>query len=159
MAEAIEGKQRVTAETADRDHRARKICQEYKGIAIQLLEQYDSVQLLSAAHEAADRREEGRRDRADAGRADPRRRSVAQRDAITAETVAGETAADATQEAVGTIAPAHAEAPVMIEATGNPAKDVKTNGSVNTLSNYAASARMAALQNMRASARHNLGRR
>lgn len=48
LAEAIEGKQRVTAE------RLLEIVQdgelnEYKGIAIQLLEQYDSVQLLSAA--------------------------------------------------------------------------------------------------------------
>ncbi|WIV20644.1 DEAD/DEAH box helicase [Paenibacillus polygoni] len=48
LAEAIEGKQRVTAE------RLLEIVQdgelnEYKGIAIQMLEQYDSVQLLSAA--------------------------------------------------------------------------------------------------------------
>lgn len=48
LAEAIEGKQRVTAE------RLLEIVQggelnEYKGIAIQLLEQYDSVQLLSAS--------------------------------------------------------------------------------------------------------------
>lgn len=48
MAEAIEGKQRVTAE------RLLEVVEngelnEYKGIAIQLLEQYDSVQLLSAA--------------------------------------------------------------------------------------------------------------
>ena len=48
MAEAVEGKQRVTAE------RLLEIVQsgelnEYKGIAIQMLEQYDSVQLLSAA--------------------------------------------------------------------------------------------------------------
>ncbi|MEN1985142.1 DEAD/DEAH box helicase [Paenibacillus hubeiensis] len=48
LAEAVEGKQRVTAE------RLLEIMQtgelnEYKGIAIQLLEQYDSVQLLSAA--------------------------------------------------------------------------------------------------------------
>lgn len=48
MAEAIEGKQRVTAE------RVLEIVEngelnEYKGLAIQLLEQYDSVQLLAAA--------------------------------------------------------------------------------------------------------------
>ncbi|CAM2994203.1 DEAD/DEAH box helicase [Paenibacillus taichungensis] len=48
MAEAVEGKQRLTAE------RLLEIVQsgelnEYKGIAIQMLEQYDSVQLLSAA--------------------------------------------------------------------------------------------------------------
>ncbi|MEO2204263.1 DEAD/DEAH box helicase [Paenibacillus pabuli] len=48
MAEAVEGKQRLTAE------RLLEIVQsgelnEYKGIAIQLLEQYDSVQLLSAS--------------------------------------------------------------------------------------------------------------
>ncbi|MBD2865474.1 DEAD/DEAH box helicase [Paenibacillus oceani] len=48
MAEAIEGKQRVTAErligTINDDNYA-----EYKASAIQLLEQYDSVQLLAAA--------------------------------------------------------------------------------------------------------------
>ncbi|PYI56435.1 DEAD/DEAH box helicase [Paenibacillus flagellatus] len=48
LAEAIEGKQRVTAErimeTVNEDNYA-----EFKGIAIQLLEQYDSVQLLAAA--------------------------------------------------------------------------------------------------------------
>lgn len=48
LAEAIEGKQRITAE------RILEIVQnedynEFKGISIQLLEQYDSVQLLSAA--------------------------------------------------------------------------------------------------------------
>ncbi|GAB1155720.1 DEAD/DEAH box helicase [Paenibacillus illinoisensis] len=48
LAEAVEGKQRLTAE------RLLEIVQngelnEYKGIAIQLLEQYDSVQLLSAS--------------------------------------------------------------------------------------------------------------
>lgn len=48
LAEAIEGKQRVTAErvieVVNRDDFT-----EFKGIAIQLLEQYDSVQLLAAA--------------------------------------------------------------------------------------------------------------
>jgi ATP-dependent RNA helicase DeaD len=47
-AEAIEGKQRITAErlleTVEKGD-----LNEYKGIAIQLLEQYDSVQLLTAA--------------------------------------------------------------------------------------------------------------
>ncbi len=48
MAEAIEGKQRATAERLisvleEEDYQA------YKGLAIQLLEQYDSVQVLSAA--------------------------------------------------------------------------------------------------------------
>ncbi|GAA3400885.1 DEAD/DEAH box helicase [Paenibacillus hodogayensis] len=48
LAEAIEGKQRVTAEriieTVNQENST-----EFKGIAIQLLEQYDSVQLLAAA--------------------------------------------------------------------------------------------------------------
>ncbi|MFF2090395.1 DEAD/DEAH box helicase [Paenibacillus sp. NPDC058174] len=48
LAEAIEGKQRVTAErileTVSNDESS-----EYKGIAIQLLDQYDSVHLLAAA--------------------------------------------------------------------------------------------------------------
>lgn len=48
MAEAIEGKQRVTAERL-MDTLENAELNEYKGIAIQLLEQYDSVQLLSAA--------------------------------------------------------------------------------------------------------------
>lgn len=48
MAEAIEGKQRVTAERLLEMVENGEL-NEYKGIAIQLLEQYDSVQLLSAA--------------------------------------------------------------------------------------------------------------
>ncbi|KAA8999824.1 DEAD/DEAH box helicase [Paenibacillus spiritus] len=48
MAEAIEGKQRITAERL-LDMVENGELNEYKGIAIQLLEQYDSVQLLSAA--------------------------------------------------------------------------------------------------------------
>ncbi|BCG58707.1 DEAD/DEAH box helicase [Paenibacillus sp. URB8-2] len=48
MAEAIEGKQRVTAERL-MDTMENGDLNEYKGIAIQLLEQYDSVQLLTAA--------------------------------------------------------------------------------------------------------------
>ncbi|AKG34294.1 DEAD/DEAH box helicase [Paenibacillus durus] len=48
MAEAIEGKQRVTAERL-MDTMENGELNEYKGIAIQLLEQYDSVRLLSAA--------------------------------------------------------------------------------------------------------------
>lgn len=48
MAEAIEGKQRITAERLLGMVEAGEL-NEYKGIAIQLLEQYDSVQLLSAA--------------------------------------------------------------------------------------------------------------
>lgn len=48
LSEAIEGKQRITAERVielvDNDNFA-----EYKGLSIQLLEQYDSVQLLAAA--------------------------------------------------------------------------------------------------------------
>lgn len=48
MAEAIEGKQRITAERL-LDMVEKGELNEYKGIAIQLLEQYDSVQLLSAA--------------------------------------------------------------------------------------------------------------
>jgi ATP-dependent RNA helicase DeaD len=48
MAEAIEGKQRITAERL-LDMVENGDLNEYKGIAIQLLEQYDSVQLLSAA--------------------------------------------------------------------------------------------------------------
>lgn len=48
MAEAIEGKQRVTAERLLEVVESGEL-NEYKGIAIQLLEQYDSVQLLSAA--------------------------------------------------------------------------------------------------------------
>ncbi|MNH97689.1 DEAD-box ATP-dependent RNA helicase CshA [compost metagenome] len=50
MAEAIEGKQRITAERllAMVEGEGGEL-NEYKGIAIQLLEQYDSVQLLSAA--------------------------------------------------------------------------------------------------------------
>lgn len=48
MAEAIEGKQRITAERLLAMVEAGEL-NEYKGIAIQLLEQYDSVQLLSAA--------------------------------------------------------------------------------------------------------------
>ncbi|SEO95085.1 ATP-dependent RNA helicase DeaD [Paenibacillus sophorae] len=48
MAEAIEGKQRVAAERL-MDTMENGELNEYKGIAIQLLEQYDSVQLLSAA--------------------------------------------------------------------------------------------------------------
>ena len=48
LSEAIEGKQRITAERVielvDNDDFA-----EYKGLSIQLLEQYDSVQLLAAA--------------------------------------------------------------------------------------------------------------
>ncbi|MNE26854.1 DEAD-box ATP-dependent RNA helicase CshA [compost metagenome] len=49
MAEAIEGKQRITAERLLAMVEAGDQLNEYKGIAIQLLEQYDSVQLLSAA--------------------------------------------------------------------------------------------------------------
>ncbi|SMF78460.1 ATP-dependent RNA helicase DeaD [Paenibacillus uliginis N3/975] len=48
MAEAIEGKQRVTAERV-LDVVEKAELNEYKGLAIQLLEQYDSVQLLAAA--------------------------------------------------------------------------------------------------------------
>lgn len=48
MAEAIEGKQRITAERLLAMVEVGEL-NEYKGIAIQLLEQYDSVQLLSAA--------------------------------------------------------------------------------------------------------------
>ncbi|WP_340022642.1 DEAD/DEAH box helicase [Paenibacillus sp. FSL K6-1096] len=48
MAEAIEGKQRITAERLLAMVEAGEL-NEYKGISIQLLEQYDSVQLLSAA--------------------------------------------------------------------------------------------------------------
>lgn len=48
MAEAIEGKQRVTAERLLEMVENGEL-NEYKGISIQLLEQYDSVQLLSAA--------------------------------------------------------------------------------------------------------------
>lgn len=49
MAEAIEGKQRITAERLLAMVEDGGELNEYKGIAIQLLEQYDSVQLLSAA--------------------------------------------------------------------------------------------------------------
>lgn len=48
IAEAIEGKQRVTAERLI-ENVQNDDCQEYKGIAIHLLEQYDSVNLLAAA--------------------------------------------------------------------------------------------------------------
>ncbi|TNJ65736.1 DEAD/DEAH box helicase [Paenibacillus hemerocallicola] len=48
MAEAIEGKQRVTAERVLEIVNDEGLT-EFKGIAIQLLEQYDSVQLLAAA--------------------------------------------------------------------------------------------------------------
>ena len=48
MAEAIEGKQRATAERILENVENGEL-NEYKGIAIQLLEQYDSVQLLAAA--------------------------------------------------------------------------------------------------------------
>ncbi|OAB39888.1 DEAD/DEAH box helicase [Paenibacillus macquariensis subsp. defensor] len=48
MAEAIEGKQRITAERLLETLEKGEL-NEYKGIAIQLLEQYDSVQLLTAA--------------------------------------------------------------------------------------------------------------
>lgn len=49
MAEAIEGKQRITAERLLAMVEGGGELNEYKGISIQLLEQYDSVQLLSAA--------------------------------------------------------------------------------------------------------------
>lgn len=48
LAEAIEGKQKVTAEKL-LDVVNNENYSEFKGVAIQLLEQYDSVQLLSAA--------------------------------------------------------------------------------------------------------------
>jgi ATP-dependent RNA helicase DeaD len=48
VAEAIEGKQRVVAEKIIEVMQNQEI-NEYKGLAIQLLEQYDSVNLLSAA--------------------------------------------------------------------------------------------------------------
>ncbi|MDO7906014.1 DEAD/DEAH box helicase [Paenibacillus sp. JX-17] len=48
LAEAIEGKQRITAERMLETVQSGEL-NEYKGLAIQLLEQYDSVQLLSAA--------------------------------------------------------------------------------------------------------------
>lgn len=48
MAEAIEGKQRITAERVLSMVESEEL-NEYKGMAIQLLEQYDSVKLLSAA--------------------------------------------------------------------------------------------------------------
>lgn len=48
LAEAIEGKQRVTAEKLI-EIIQREDFQEFKGIAIQLLEQYDSVHLVAAA--------------------------------------------------------------------------------------------------------------
>ncbi|QCT03481.1 DEAD/DEAH box helicase domain protein [Paenibacillus algicola] len=48
MAEAIEGKQRVTAERVLEMVENGEL-NEYKGLAIQLLEQYDSVQLLASA--------------------------------------------------------------------------------------------------------------
>ncbi|MBD3919546.1 DEAD/DEAH box helicase [Paenibacillus sp. PR3] len=48
IAEAIEGKQRVTAERLIENVQSED-SQEYKGIAIHLLEQYDSVNLLAAA--------------------------------------------------------------------------------------------------------------
>jgi ATP-dependent RNA helicase DeaD len=48
LAEAIEGKQRVTAERVIEVMNADNFG-EFKGIAIQLLEQYDSVQLIAAA--------------------------------------------------------------------------------------------------------------
>lgn len=48
LAEAIEGKQKITAEKI-LDLLQKDEFQEYKGLAIQLLEQYDSVHLLAAA--------------------------------------------------------------------------------------------------------------
>ncbi|MFD0716515.1 DEAD/DEAH box helicase [Paenibacillus sp. GCM10027626] len=48
IAEAIEGKQRVTAERI-LEYVQEDVINEYKGIAIQLLEQYDSVNLLASA--------------------------------------------------------------------------------------------------------------
>ncbi len=48
LAEAIEGKQRITAERILEIAQSESF-QEYKGIAIQLLEQYDSVNLLASA--------------------------------------------------------------------------------------------------------------
>jgi ATP-dependent RNA helicase DeaD len=48
MADAIEGKQKVTAERL-LEAVGNEESNEFKGLAIQLLEQYDSVQLLSAA--------------------------------------------------------------------------------------------------------------
>lgn len=48
MAEAIEGKQRIIAERVIETIENGELS-EYKGLAIQLLEQYDSVQLLAAA--------------------------------------------------------------------------------------------------------------
>src|SRR5690606_7510084 len=48
LAEAIEGKQRLTAERLIEVVQNEEF-QEYKGISIQLLEQYDSVHLLAAA--------------------------------------------------------------------------------------------------------------
>lgn len=48
LAEAIEGKQRIIAERLMESIESGEL-NEYKGLAIQLLEQYDSVQLLSAA--------------------------------------------------------------------------------------------------------------
>src|SRR5690606_2992556 len=48
LAEAIEGKQKVTAERL-LEVVNNESYSEFKGVAIQLLEQYDSVQLLSAA--------------------------------------------------------------------------------------------------------------
>ncbi|MFB5673350.1 DEAD/DEAH box helicase [Paenibacillus terreus] len=48
LAEAIEGKQRITAERLLEMVEQGEL-NEYKGLAIQMLEQYDSVQLLSAA--------------------------------------------------------------------------------------------------------------
>lgn len=48
LADAIEGKQRIAAERMMEVLKDTDL-NEYKGIAIQLLEQYDSVHLLSAA--------------------------------------------------------------------------------------------------------------
>ena len=48
LAEAIEGKQKVSAEKVI-EAIQNESYQEYKGVAIQMLEQYDSVQLLASA--------------------------------------------------------------------------------------------------------------
>ena len=57
IAEAIEGKQRIIAERVLEIIEQGELT-EYKGLAIQLLEQYDSVQPL-ASNENPDRRQEG----------------------------------------------------------------------------------------------------
>jgi len=81
MAEAIEGKQRVTAERLLETVGSEETSP-FRGLALQLLEQYDSVELLSAALKLLTGEKPDVHIEPDAGRADPRQETAVRRQGV-----------------------------------------------------------------------------